>query len=108
MTLHRDDVSNCACLPMPRVSNLTRARRQVRACKSTTINTLYVTPSPTYLEAPSLPEPSTALMFKTQIPIQIHVIKRTMSSYMKPYHAPNFSRTDVSKRTYASLMLTSL
>ena len=43
MTLCCDDVSNCVRLPMSRVSNLTRAHRQARACKNTTINTPYVT-----------------------------------------------------------------
>ena len=33
MTLHHDDISNCARLPMPRISNLTHARQQARACK---------------------------------------------------------------------------
>ena len=95
--LCHDDVSNCAHLSTSRVSNLMRTRWQVRAYKNATLNTPYVTPSPTYLEAPSLPEPSTALMFEQKVPIQIHIKRRTMSSYMKPYHAPYFSRTDVSK-----------
>ena len=75
MTLRHDDVSNHARLPMPRVSNLTRMHQQAHTYKNTTINTPYVTPSPTYLEAPSLPEPTTALMFKQKVPIQIHITK---------------------------------
>ena len=106
--LRRDDVSSCVRPPMPRVSNLTHARRQARACKNITKSTPYVTPSPTYLEAPLLPEPSTTLMFKQKVPIQIHITKQTMSKLHETISYAIFLRTDASKRIYVSLILTSL
>ena len=41
--LRCDDISNCARLPTPCVSNLTHARRQARACNNITKSTPYVT-----------------------------------------------------------------
>ena len=58
MTLRHDDVSNCAHLLVQHIS-----RRMHAKMDNVSKNTWYVTPSPTYLEVPSLPEPSTALMF---------------------------------------------
>ena len=58
MMLRHDDISYRVCLLARHVSM--RAHTKTDNFPK---NTSYVTPSPPYLEAPSLPEPSTALMF---------------------------------------------
>ena len=104
MTLRRDDVSNWACLSgMLCVSSLMRTHRQALVFKNVTKNTPHVTPSPMYLEVPSLPEPSTTLMFN-KIPIQMHMHDNEASD-IKLYQTPYSSCNGMGKQIYVLLTL---
>ena len=62
----------------------------------------HVTPSPVYLEAPSLPEPSTALMFNKNSDTCTY---DNEASDIKLYQTPYSSCNGMGKQIYVLLML---